>query len=145
MDRGHRYASDNRGAAIAIFEEGWNRGEFEGVRGVFASPFRFHVHGADREMHVGELERIVAAWRQGFPDLRFELHAVVAEGAVVAIRSTLTGTNLGSWRGTGPSGNAIAVDHMFFLRFDDDVLVEVWEVLDSAALERQVAAATDER
>ena len=141
MTRGHRQLSGNRAAAIAIFEDGWNRGEFEGLRRVFAPTFTFHVHGIAREMTVGELERIVATWRQGFPDLCFVLHEVIAEDAVVAIRSTLAGTHLGPWRGTTPSGNAIAVDHVFFLRFDDDVLVEVWEVLDSAALERQVGTA----
>ena len=145
MTRDHRQPSGNRGAAIAIFEDGWNRGEFERSRRVFAPTFTFHVHGTSREMNVAELERIVAAWRQGFPDLSFELHQVIAEDAMVAIRSTLTGTHLGPWRGTTPSGNAIAVDHMFFLRFDDDLLVEVWEVLDSAALEHQVGAATGER
>lgn len=56
----------------------------------------------------------------------------------MAVRATLTGTHLGDWSGRPPTGNPIAVDHMFLLRFQDGLLVEVFEVLDSAELRRQL-------
>ena len=77
----------------------------------------------------------------GFPDLRFDVHEVVANGDLVFLRATLVGTNLGPWRGRDPTGAKIAVDHMFMLRFEDGTLVTVWEVLDSASLERQLGSA----
>ncbi|MDZ7708259.1 MAG: ester cyclase [Trueperaceae bacterium] len=129
---------DDRAAAIAIFESGWNRGEFGGLdghlrRAVRLSRPRPHTcHGPRRA------RAIVAGWRRGFPDLHFDLRDVVAEGGRVAIRATLTGTHRGEWNGRPPTANAIAVDHFFLLRFDQGLLVEVFEVLDSAALERQL-------
>lgn len=131
----------NRATAIAMFTEGWNQGEFARLRPAFPPTFDFHVHGDARSMTLADLERIVAAWRQGFPDLRFELHEVAVDGDLVAVRATLVGTNLGPWRGRAPSGATIAVDHMFMLRFEDGELVDVWEVLDSAELERQLGPA----
>lgn len=76
--------------------------------------------------------------REGFPDLRFELHDVLSDGDRVAIRATLTGAHRGDWNGRPVRGRTIAVDHMFGLRFDAGRVVEVWEVLDSAMLRRQL-------
>jgi steroid delta-isomerase-like uncharacterized protein len=130
----------DRAAAIAIFEDGWNRGAFDRLEGLCAPTFAFHVHGRSRVTDLAELEAIVAAWRRGFPDLRFEIGDVVAEEGRVAVRATLTGTHRGEWNGRPPTGNRIAVDHIFLLRFEDGLLVEVFEVLDSAALRRQLEA-----
>ncbi|MEX2502553.1 MAG: ester cyclase [Trueperaceae bacterium] len=131
-----------RETAIAIFEDGWNRGAFDGLEDAFAPTFVFHVHGTARDMRLGDLRRIVASWREGFPDLRFALHDVLSDalgdGDRVAIRATLTGTHRGEWNGRPASGRAIAVDHAFWLRFDAGRVVEVWEVLDSALLRRQM-------
>lgn len=133
---------DPRAISVAIFEDGWNRGAFEGLGDAFAPTFTFHVHGTAREMRLDDLRWIVGRWRDGFPDLRFELHDVLAQGDRVAIRATLTGTHLGTWSERPASGRAIAVDHMFVLRFDAGRVVEVWEVLDSGALRRQLDGAT---
>ncbi len=129
---------DDRVAAIAIFEDGWNRGAFDGLERVCAPTFTFRVHGRSRVTDLGELRTIVGGWRRGFPDLRFDVGDVVAEAGRVAVRATLTGTHLGDWNGRPPTGRRIAVDHMFLLRFEDGLLVEVFEVLDSAALRQQL-------
>ncbi len=129
---------DDRVSAIAIFENGWNRGEFGGLTHICAEPFTFHVHGRSRVTNLAELQAIVAGWRQGFPDLHFDLHDVVVEDGRVAVRATLTGTHRGHWNSRPPTGNAIAVDHFFLLRFEQGLLAEVFEVLDSATLERQL-------
>lgn len=129
---------DDRKAAIAIFEDGWNRGAFDQLERAFAPTFVLHVHGRSRVTDLAELEAIVAAWRRGFPDLRFDVADVVAEEGRVAVRATLTGTHRGEWNGRPPTGNRIAVDHMFLLRFEDGLLAEVFEVLDSAALRSQL-------
>lgn len=134
---------DRRSAAIAIFERGWNLGAFGDVAGLFAPTFTLHVRGTSRTTTAAEFEAIVGTWRHGFPDLHFELHDVVVEGDLVALRATLTGTHLGAWGERPPSGRQIEVDHMFLLRFEGDRLVEVWEVLDSATLVRQLASASD--
>jgi predicted ester cyclase len=115
----------NRGAAVAIFEQGWNRGAFGALDGLLASPFSLHIHGVSRTMDRSGFERTVTAWRTAVPDLRFEIHDVVAEGDLVSIRATLTGTHLGPLRDRPPTGNALAVDHMFLLRLRDGVLADV--------------------
>lgn len=56
-------------------------------------------------------------------------------------------THRSSCRGRGGDATArelrIDADHTFLLRFEGDLLVEVWEVLDSATLLRQLETASD--
>lgn len=49
----------------------------------------------------------VAALRQGFPDLRFTIQELVAEGDRVAARWTWTGTHTGTFRGFAASGRRV--------------------------------------
>lgn len=129
---------DNADAVRAIFEEGWNQQEFDRVDGVFADEFEFHIGGRARTMTVNELREIVARWHAGFPDFRFDIHAVVASGERAAIHATLCGIHRGHWNNLAPTGRSINVEHMFFLRFEDGLVVEVWELLDGSELRRQL-------
>ena len=77
-------------------------------------------------------------WHAGFPDFRFDIHAVVASGERAAVHATLRGTHRGQWHGLEPTGRSINVEHMFFLRFEEGLVVEVWELLDGSELRRQL-------
>jgi len=87
-------------------------------------------------MNVVDLRRIVGPWRAAFPDLRFDMHT---DGDHAASHATLTGTHGGhlEWAACVRS---IRVEHMFFFRFDRERIVEVWELLDRPALQRQIGA-----
>lgn len=134
-------STDRRALAISIFERGWNQGDFSLLSALLAQEFAFHVHGSTHTMGTDRLEQIITAWREGFPDLLFVTHEVVAERDLVAIRLTLTGTHLGEWNGLPPTGNRIEVDHMFLFRFEEDRVVEVWEVADTGSLRSQLETA----
>ena len=121
-----------------IFTRGWGGGGFAGLEEALAGTFTFHVRGTSREMDLDDLAGIVSAWREGFPDLHFEIDDLVAGDDVVALRARLIGTHLGRWGDREPTGRRIEVDHMFFLRFEGRRLVEVFELLDQAALREQM-------
>ncbi len=65
---------------------------------------------------------------------------MIAEGDLVAIRLTLTGTHLGEWAGVAPSKRKVSVAEMMFFRFEDGHLVEMWEVFDDQGLLRQITS-----
>ncbi len=92
-----------------------------------------------RRSRVAALRDIIMRWRVGFPDLHFEVRAVVATGDRAALHATLTGTQRGAWGGLEPTGRSINVEHMYFFRFAEGRIAEVWELLDRPALERQLA------
>lgn len=129
---------DELRAVRTTFEEGWNQENFEPVEKVLVEPFDFHVGNTTRTMRVDELRNIVRRWHVGFPDLLFDVHAVVASGEHAAAHATLRGTHRGVWRDLEPTGRSISVEHMFFFRFEDSRIVEVWELLDRSELLRQL-------
>lgn len=129
---------DEVAAVRAVFEEAWNREHFTPIEAVMAEEFDFHVGGTDQTMGVSELREIVRRWHVGFPDLHFEIHAVVASNRRAAAHATLGGTHQGPWGGLEPTGRSISVEHMFFFRFEDDRIVEVWELLDREELRTQL-------
>lgn len=122
----------------AVFEEAWNAQRFDNVEGALAESFSLHLGGASRLTTVDELKAIVAGWHEGFPDFRFDVHAVVASGGRAAVHATLYGTHRGRWNGLEATGRSITVEHMFFFRLENDQIVEVWELLERVELRRQL-------
>jgi predicted ester cyclase len=120
-----------------LFEESWNGITDDAIAEV---PDRatFHYRGAWFETGRESLRQLIAEWRAAFPDLEFEIHHLLAEGDVVAVHLTYRGTHLGPWRGLEATGNRIEVGEMMFFRFDDGVLVEMWEIDDHATMTKQL-------
>lgn len=91
------------------------------------------------------LKDVVRKMRAAFPDLRFEIHHVLAEGDIVAVHSTMTGTHRGRFE-IGPfarvqlAGRQISVRHMHFLRWADGKNTDLWHLWDTHALMRQLGA-----
>jgi steroid delta-isomerase-like uncharacterized protein len=98
---------------------------------------------------IAHLKEVVTVMREAFPDLRFEVHEVIAEGDIVATRSTMTGTHrgcfmMGPLAALAPTGKQIAVPHMHFFRYKDGRVVDLWHVWDMPRLMRQLGAPAPE-
>jgi hypothetical protein len=89
-------------------------------------------------MELDDLKQIVQDWHEAFPDLRFDVHSIVASDGRAAVHATLCGTHQGPWQGLPGTGRTIEVEHMFFFRFDGERISDVWELLDSAQLRGQL-------
>ncbi|MEV4411073.1 ester cyclase [Catellatospora sp. NPDC049609] len=75
----------------------------------------------------------VLAWhrdrRASFPDLRYELLDVVADGSRAALRWHATGTQEGPFGPVPPTGTAVSYAGATFLTFDaDGRIADVWSV-----------------
>lgn len=103
--------------------------------------------GIDHQEALGtnfatHLKAVITMLRTAFPDLHFELHDMLAEGDLVAFRSTMTGTHRGPFQGLPPTGMPISVAHMHFVRLVNGKTSNLWHVWDVAGLMRQLGAAT---
>jgi len=98
--------------------------------------------GTDYRAHLKE---VIAAMRTAFPDLHFEIHDILAEGDIVAFRSTMTGTQSGPWHlgplHIPPTGRRVEVAHMHFVRLVDGQSQDLWHVWDLAGMMRQLGVA----
>src|SRR2546421_12047881 len=90
---------------------------------------------------AAHLKAVITMLRTSFPDLRFEIHEILAEGEIVAFRSTMTGTHLGPFQGLPPTGKQVSVAHMHFVRLVDGKTSDLWHIWDTAGLMRQLGAA----
>lgn len=122
----------------SVFEDGWNRASFEFLEGNTLAEIPFHYNGTTQTVTPGSLPDLVQAWRTAFPDLALEIRHVIAQGDLVAAALTVRGTHLGSWAGREASGAEVSVEEMMVFRFDDGVLVEMWEVFDEQGLDAQI-------
>jgi hypothetical protein len=78
--------------------------------GLIAPDAIFHVPGRSEPMRgpAGYLA-IIGMMRAGFPDIRWTLEEMVAEGDKVAARYTMRGTHRDAFFGIPPTGKTIAV------------------------------------
>lgn len=72
------------------------------------------------------------------PDIRMEIHEVLAEGDLVAYRATLSGTHEGELLGMAPTGRSFRVQHMHMLRMRDGRASEHWATRDDLGMLQQL-------
>lgn len=129
---------DPKAAVVAMTERGWTGGDLDIFSSLTADTVVFHYAGTPRVMSSEQLRSGVARWREAFPDLRMSVDEIIGEGDLVAGRFTLSGTHEGPWRGAAPTGRRVSMALMMFFRFEDGLLVELWEVDDQLGLQRQL-------
>ena len=67
---------------------------------------------------------MISPLRQGFPDLRFIIQDMVAEGSRVVVRWTSQGTHRGMFAGTAPTGRQVSNEGIGIYRVEDGKIVE---------------------
>ena len=77
-------------------------------------------------------------FRQGFPDLRFEVMGQVAEGERVATWGFFKGTHTGDFHGIAPTGKEVRWFGMGVDRIENGKVVEAWHEMDIWGLMRQL-------
>ena len=78
--------------------------------------------------------------RRAMPDLRHEIQEVIENASTVAARAIVTGTLTGDFAGVAATHRSFEVDQGLFAHVRDGMIVEAWEIVDTASLLRQVGA-----
>ena len=84
----------NKALTLRGFEEMFNKGDLSVVDELVAQRGEDHQEAPETDFAT-HLKDVIKKMRAAFPDLRFEVHHMVAEGDMVAARSTMTGTHEG--------------------------------------------------
>jgi predicted ester cyclase len=94
-------------------------------------------------------ERMVEGIRRGcfsyfvaFPDLHISLDELIEEDGSVFVRSTMTGTHDGEYKGIPPTGRQVAAESAEVYRVEGGRFVGYWCLANVAGLMRQI---TDEQ
>ena len=119
-----------------FFEQVWNQGSEAAIDRFIAED----AAGNDPDFGIGRegFKRQWRLWREAFPDLRFAIEEMVAEGDTVVARWTLTGTHQGQFLGFVPTGRRIRVGGMSLDHLRNGVLVAGFDGWDNLGLRQQL-------
>ena len=124
-----------------LFAECLNEGDLS-VADQLVSPDFTGPVGKGRE----GFKAMIAPLLQGFPDLRFTIQDMVAEGSRVVVRWTSQGTHRGMFAGTAPTGRQVSNQGIGIYRVEDGKIVESWVQVDRLGVLQQIGAvSTTER
>ena len=133
---------ENKALARRVFDEIWSEGRFDVAEDLLSPDFVARPPSGMQEPLQGPqaATEFIRRLRDGFPDIRFEVEDMIAEGDLVAARWAATGTHDGDFMGFEPTENTATIDGMTFLRFRDGRIVEGWTQLDALALMKTIGA-----
>jgi steroid delta-isomerase-like uncharacterized protein len=121
------------------WEEFFIRGNLDKADEFFAPDYVNHDPAASEDRHgPEELRQFLSMYRNAFPDMRFTIEDVVAEGDEVVVRWTLRGTHQGELMGIPPTNNPVTVRGMSIERVSNAKIVETWDSYDALGLMQQL-------
>ena len=134
-------AEANKALVLRFYEEVWNKGNVGFAQEVFAENYvRHDLRPTQAEPGPAGQAKIASDFRRAFPDLRFNVDLVLADGDLVAARWTAKGTNLGQWGALAATGKAATFSGVNIFRFANGKVVEIWNHRDDLGLMQQVGA-----
>ncbi|HEY7029677.1 MAG TPA: ester cyclase [Thermomicrobiales bacterium] len=117
-------------------------GDLDAAVAAYAPDFVYHnpVLAAMPSLPPGPeaVRQLVAATRIAFPDLRYTIEALIAEGDKVAVLYTWQGTHQGALGGLPPTGRQVTATGAIVCRVAGGRIVEQWDVDDRLDVMQQL-------
>ncbi len=76
--------------------------------------------------------------RKAMPDMRVKVNQIVAEGDLVSVYWTASGTNTAAGWGVPATGKSVKVSGMTLFRFERGLIQEEWSVFDQYSIMKQL-------
>jgi len=134
----------NKTVVVRHFQELWNEGNLEKVYDFFAKDFT--NFGQRKQDGREAVKAVVQVWRNAFPDLKFAVDYIVAEGDLVMCEVSFQGTHqhelplIPPLKGPPlpPSGKPFKTKHIHRFRLKDGLIVEHLAVRDDLGMFREL-------
>lgn len=124
--------------AIELAVERWNAHD-ERYFEAYAADAPIRGYPPDVPPTVEGMKGLFRQMWTSFPDIRVDLHHLIAEGDVVAGHFRVSGTHEGEFLGAPPTGSRIEIEAMSFFRFGPDgKIAGRWTRLDDVGLLTQL-------
>jgi steroid delta-isomerase-like uncharacterized protein len=127
----------NKMVVRRLYEEVFGQGRLE-LADELVDPECRDLHDPQDRRGPARVKEVAMMLRAAFPDQRWEIERLVAEGDRVAMYSTWTGTHEGPFMGIPPTGRRATVPHMYLFRLDDGLVTEYAAVRDDLGMMRQL-------
>jgi predicted ester cyclase len=129
--------SDPKSVVLMMVERLWNGHDLDFADDLFGPDFD---NGAGRPPGPEWVKEWHRSTRESFPDLRYVVDEIVAEGKRVALRWTATGTQRGQFGPIPPTGKVANYAGVHFLTVEDDRVTDLWSINDTFGKVLQLGA-----
>lgn len=130
----------NKAVARSFFEDVLDKGKLEDYAKSHAPDFVAHAEG-----HKASLEEDMTAAREqrkALPDMRVKVNQIVAEGDLVSVYWTASGTNTAAGWGIPATGKSVTASGMTLFRFERGLIQEEWSVFNMYSILKQLGLLT---
>ncbi len=131
----------NKKTVIRYFNEVINIQKLNGIGEFFSPDYIWHqMNGKDVRSSQDSSHVAMKRWLYtAIPDVHYTIDHVIAEGDMVAINTTATGTAKAEMFGLPAAQRKVRFKQMFFFRLKNNKVTEQWEVVDVDGLKAQLA------
>ena len=137
--------TDNAEILAQFMQQVWNEGDASAVDRFLADSYVIHSDPGDpwdgRTLSMAAFKERLLVSRTPFPDLRFEIAEVVADGDRVAIAWTMHGRQTGPLGERAPTGREVRAQGMTVYYFRDGRITGHRQVVDRLTVARQLGLA----
>jgi steroid delta-isomerase-like uncharacterized protein len=118
------HAEETKSLARRTMEE-LDRRNLDGVVAQYTPDCKFHGF-APETLDVSGYKQMMSGLLAAFPDSRFPVDEMVAEGDRVAVRHRMRGTHRGEFQGIPPTGKPVEISAIAVFRTSGDKVQEIW-------------------
>lgn len=136
------YDLEENKALVRRYFDMFNEARFDELADIVAADYGDKLEGQTAGIDV--VRTYLEGLKKSFPDFRWEMERMIAEGDLVAVMNRVTGTQLGEFGDLGPTGRRVSFAAFQFYRIENGKLAEHWEVADFAKMQEQLSQAPEE-
>ena len=132
-------SEQNKTNVRRLFEEVWNKGHVPVADELFTATYTHHDSSSpDLGRGPDSEKKRVTLYRNAFPDIRFTVEDIIAEGETVMTRWSCRGTHKGDLNGMAPTGKQITVSGVTVARVSNGKIAEGYVNWDALGLMQQL-------
>ncbi|MCA1717104.1 MAG: ester cyclase [Actinobacteria bacterium] len=129
---------ENKAVVRRFFEELLSTHNLAVADEILSPGFRFYFAGSPDPMDLERYKEFLVARRATFPDRRFFVEDMIAEGDKVSARFTMRGTHKGEFRSIAPSGTEVTMTGIDMIRLAEGKMVEDRVEVDQLGMMQQL-------
>jgi steroid delta-isomerase-like uncharacterized protein len=124
----------NKEIVRRAIEQGWNAADLSVIDDLYAPDFVFHQEGGEVVRGIDGFKQWIMTIHAAFPNIRYTIEAMYAEGDKIATRYTVRGSHQGDFRGVPATGNSFDLTGHLIHRIVDGKKAEGWGSWDTLGL-----------
>ena len=139
-------STENKAIVRRYFEEAWNQRKPELIDELVAVN-AVHHDPANPGLGPGPKgqKELLAKYTSAFPDTRFTIDSVIAEGDMVALRWSVRGTHQGELEGIAATKRQVSLTGILMAQIANGKIAETWTNWDTLGMLQQLGVVTRAR